>query len=321
MQPKGLFSLKINAFTLSAVILTLSFQHSLVAQEEDPMDSVLEPKELFMKMVEADTTHSYEALFAFERAGQLATYRIENLAGESPEQNLNALNRLSPTQILSSSCSKDGSQSHISIENLANTYNFYRPEDGVVAGRKVSELLLLPLDEYRYGYGFSLDSETFLTLRRVILTPQREPIERYEFVDIDYLDLIENVSDEDLENQNTDCAESIEYLEESQWTALRLPDGFQLLNTSHDIESKEEELLITDGLTMVSVNLKPVDEPSFPQINTSLGATNIILRYIASRDSLYMATLVGEAPLISLEFIASGLNLSTDPNNTETQLN
>ena len=321
MQLRGLFPSKPSAFVFLAAILSLSFQYSLIAQEEDPMDSVLEPKELFMKMVEADATHSYEALFAFERAGQLATYRIENLAGESPEQNLNALNRLSPTQMLSSGCLKEGSQSHIRIENLANSYNFYRPEDGVVAGRKVSELLLLPLDEYRYGYGFSLDSETFLTLRRVILTPQREPIERYEFVDIDYSEEFASTSGEPLENQNTNCTEEVKHLQESQWTALRLPEGFQILNTSQDLESKEEELLITDGLTMVSVDLKPVDEPSFPQINTTLGATNIILRYIASRDDLYMVTLVGEIPLISLELIVSGLNLSTNDNNTETQLN
>lgn len=288
------------------------------------MDSVLEPKELFMKMIEADSATSYEALFAFERAGRLSTYRIEHRAGESPVQNLSALNLSTSAQALKTNCS-DSNQGYIDIENLANVYNFYRPEDSLVAGRQANELLLLPVDAYRYGYGFSLDSETFLTLRRVILTPQREAIERYEFVDIDYLETLDNNTIEAIENTAVDCLEpeelSNEQTEPSQWTALRLPDGFQILSAQHDKESMQEELLITDGLTMVSVNLESVETPDFPQIDTNIGATNIILRYIASRDKLYMATLVGEIPQLSLEFIASGLNLSANTNDIEPLVN
>ena len=196
----------------------------------------------------------------------------------------------------------------IDIENLGNLYNFYRPGDGLVAGREVNELLMLPLDGFRYGYGVSLDSETHVALRQVILTPQRTPIERYEFVDIDFLPEAEKNESKSAEL----CQENSVDQQDSRWTALRLPEGFHTIRSSHDSESQEDELLISDGIATISVTLEPVDSPLFPPINTQLGATSILLVYLGSQNNLYMVTLVGETPLQSLEYIASGLNLSAE---------
>lgn len=275
--------------------------HLAIAQ--DPMDSPLDPKQLFMKMVQANTTEIYQGSMAFERSGQLTTYWVDNLVATSGQQSLRALNRHMPLRTHQVGCVAPEGGSIIDIENLAGLYNFYRPEDTMVAGRLASELLLLPVDSFRYGYGFSLDAENYLTLRTVILTPQRTPIERYEFVSIEFP---ETSGDTPREEVIVDCP-NLEGRTEATWTTARLPDGFKAINSTYTSDLDKSELVLSDGLATISVTLEPVEAPRFPPVNTNLGATNILLSYLSVEQNIYLATLVGEVPLLSLELIASGL--------------
>jgi sigma-E factor negative regulatory protein RseB len=300
-KPNSPRKLVLNKVAAKLGLSTLLIFNFAIAQ--DPMDSPLDPKQLFMRMVEAGTREAYQGSMAFERSGQLTTYWVDNLTVTSGQQSLRSLNRAMPLRTHQIDCGAPGGNSMIDIDTLAGLYNFYRPGDSMVAGRPASELLLLPVDSFRYGYGFSLDAENYLTLRTVILTPQRAPIERYEFVSIEFSEASEETPDEKVK---TDCPQ-LEARTEATWITARLPDGFKTINSTYLSDLDKSELVLTDGLATISITLEPIDAPRFPPVNTNLGATNILLSYLSVEQNIYLATLVGEVPLLSLELIALGL--------------
>lgn len=278
----------------SACLVLCVFSSLSFAQTTPELDSPLEPREVFLKMIQANTNLAYSGSLAFERAGQLATYRVENISGN---QSLEPLNRALPILTYSILC-REESSSGPDLENLSNLYNFYRPGDTVVAGRPAIELLMLPVDANRNGYALSVDAENYLPLRTVVLTPQRTPLERYEFVNIEFFDA------PDLEAPS-ECSSQKE--QPGLWITSRLPDGFYIDSSKYETEADVTQLLVTDSLATVSISVEPVTAPKFPPVTTRLGATYVLLSYLSFQQQIYLATLVGEVPLESLELIAAGL--------------
>lgn len=251
-----------------------------------------------MRMVQAQSLQAFTGSIAFERGGQLATYRIENQIEGAGNQSLKSLNREQPEQSYSFLCGKTPWAAEENLLHLSNLYNFYRPGDSIVAGRDAVELLMLPVDGNRYGYGFSVDADTYLPLRTVVLTPQRTPVERYEYVDIDI---------QDLPVMDSSCPEQQNVDVNASWVANVLPTGFQPSQIRHNPESDENLIVVSDGLATISINIKPVVSARFPPVTTRLGATNVLLSYLSFQQQIYLATLVGEVPMQSLELIVSGL--------------
>lgn len=278
---------------------------SLDAQQLPELDSPLEPKQVFLRMIEANASLSYSGSLAFERGGQLATYRVENQTEGLGNQSLISLNRVLPVQTHSFLCKSEEGAKGPDLDNLANLYNFYRPGDSVVAGREAIELLMLPVDANRYGYSFSVDAENYLSLRTVILSPQRAPIERYEFVNIEF----HTTPQSDI---SIDCAEEEPIA--AMWLASNIPDGFSLNRSSYNAESDVSELILSDSLATISISIEPVQAPQFPPVTTRLGATNILLSYLSFQQQIYLATLVGEVPIQSLEQIVMGLTPNQSQN-------
>lgn len=289
-------------------MLLLSFSSLAVSQE--PLDSPLEPQEVFARMIQANSDLAYRGLLAYERAGQLATYKIESQVDGEANQSLSALNRALPIQTHTLLCSDSDVSPVSQLQNLTGLYNFYRPAESVVAGRETMELLMLPVDGDRYGYGFSVDTENYLPLRTVILSPRREPLERYEFVDIEFLEVSELSP-----RATSDCLELD--TQPTPWTTNILPGGFVTTSSAFDPETNGGRMVVSDGLATISISIEPVDAPSFPPVTTELGATNILLSYLSYRQQIYLATLVGEVPLESLEQIVTGLSYQANDSETE----
>ena len=261
-------------------------------------------------MIEANRDLAYSGLLAYERAGQLATYKIESQIEGDGSQSLSSLNRALPIQTHSLLCQDSQEQSTSALQNLENLYNFYRPAESMVAGRETMELLMLPVDGNRYGYGFSVDRENYLPLRTVVLTPRREPLERYEFVAIEFLELPPTQA-----QVPGDCPE-IEN-QPLSWSAEVLPRGFVTTRSGFDPETNVSHMVVSDGLATISISIEPIEAPSFPPVTTDLGATNILLSYLSYRQQIYLATLVGEVPLESLEQIVTGLSYKVNDAESE----
>lgn len=297
------------ACLLLCACIALTSSAQVFAQATPELDSPLEPQEVFLKMIQANANLAYSGSLAFERAGQLATYRVENQVEGAGNQSLEPLNRAFPIQTHSFLCAEEGA-SGPDLENLSNLYNFYRPGETVVAGRAAIELLMLPVDLNRYGYALSVDAENYLALRTVVLTPQRTPLERYEFVDIEFFDA------PDSEVPFECLAPEIQI---APWIANRLPSGFYIGSSGYEAETDVSQLVVTDSLATISISIEPVASPKFPPVTTQLGATNILLSYLSFRQQIYLATLVGEVPLESLELIATGLSPSQGLNQEPSQ--
>ncbi len=255
-------------------------------------------------MVQANSLQAFTGSLAFERGGQLATYQVDNQVAGPGNQSLKSLNRNQPVQSHSFLCVRTPWAAEENLQRLSSLYNFYRPGDSIVAGRAAIELLMLPVDSNRYGYGFSVDADTYLPLRTVVLTPQRTPVERYEYINIDIMDL---------PAMESSCPEQESPDTDASWVANILPTGFQPSLVRYHPENDENLIVVTDGLATISISIKPVVSAKFPPVTTRLGATNVLLSYLSFQQQIYLATLVGEVPLQSLELIATGLG----PNNAE----
>ncbi len=249
-------------------------------------------------MIEAQREQGYQGALAYERNGALSTFSVSSRTNDdSLLQSLQPLNRDASSRLVFNGCSPESGD--VLAARLAQLYNFYITGESRVAGRQVHELLLLPLDPYRYGYGFSIDKDSLLMLRSVVMTTQREPIERIEFVS---LDLSGGTSPS---NAQVSCEPGED--SETGWSVAERPPGFDLVDEQISHDDSGITLVYSDGLSNVSVLLNPVENAEFPSLTTHLGATNVLLTYARTLESLHRVTLIGEVPMRSLELMASGL--------------
>ena len=291
-------------------IVSAQTESSEPAAADISLQSPLEPRELFRQMLESERRYSFRGSVAFERSGSLTTFEFSNrVVDGSFLQALQPLNRVAAGRLFFNGCNATAQQALVEPEDLIGLYNFYRPDDSLVAGRSANELLLLPTDNFRYGYGFSIDRDTRLMLRSVVLSPQREALERLEFVELEILAL---------EKPNRETAALCEPQQSTAtgWSVVQLPAGFELVNEKQD--GATARLIYSDGMSAISVFVEPVVEPKFPAASTFLGATNLLLSYARSQDQLYLVTLVGEVPLRSLELMSTGLRQAV-ASETETE--
>lgn len=270
---------------------------SFSTEESSAVTTPLRPRQLLEKMVAAQRRQGYSGAIAYERNGALSTFSVTTRSNDTALlQSLQPLNRESSSRLVFTGCNQGPASE--SVGQLAQLYNLHLTGESRVAGRPAHELLLLPLDPYRYGYGFSIDQSSMLMLRSVTFTPQRQPIERMEFVNLELSSAIDG------EPQPNDCESR--HLDNSGWLAATVPAGFSLLSDRLD-ENGQVTLVYSDGLSHLSIFVHPVESADLPSLTTQLGATSLLMTYAETDERLVRVTLVGEVPMRSLEMVAGGL--------------
>ncbi|TYL48596.1 MucB/RseB C-terminal domain-containing protein [Marinomonas sp. IMCC 4694] len=171
-----------------------------------------------------------------------------------------------------------------------------------IAGRNVVSVKLIPKDKYRYGHHFWLDEKNHFLLKHDMIKTDGQLLERIQFTSVnfdpdlkqgDFIPKKDRYSEPVLDTQPKRV--------KSHWQFDWLPEGFSLVwPEARSLESGASMLLLSDGVTTVSVFVESTEQPKALSI-FNMGATIAGERTIRVEDKLYLLTMVGEVPEPTIE--------------------
>ncbi|MDN3639797.1 MucB/RseB C-terminal domain-containing protein [Simiduia curdlanivorans] len=176
-----------------------------------------------------------------------------------------------------------------------------------IAGRQSIVVQVMPRDQHRYGYIVSVDKDSYLALKTLLIGPGAKVIERFQFskIVIDAAPSLatQNSAGEDgVEGCDLVAAESTAL----QWIAQWLPPGFVFAGEKR-LSEQRLMLKYTDGLSAFSIFIDRLDAPSIVEGRAQRGATVAYLGRLESSRGNYRVTAVGEVPAPTLERVAMSL--------------
>lgn len=203
------------------------------------------------------------------------------------------------------------------IERLKQNYKFTMGGTKRIANRMARRINVIPNDGYRYGYRLWADVETGLLLRSDLVDANEQMVEQqYLFIS---LDVDSAISDKELEavtskgelgwysNDISQPGELTNSMSDSNWKLAQLPSGYQLTNyvrQTSQVDGKEvEHLIISDGLSTVSIFIKPASAAQNGEGMSRQGAVHAFRNTIND----HRVTVLGEVPAKTVEFLASNV--------------
>lgn len=274
---------------------------------------------LLSKMADANRELNYRGIFTYEFGGVLKTVRVAHRVRDGLEYEkltyLDGPEREIIRQGRQLSCRRVGDMllrgidlqfNDLQSTRLEDHYNLFIKGQSRVAGREVTEVHVVPKDAHRYGYAMSIDRETGLLMRSMLVAmgEKNRVLERFQFVD---LELGVMLVDEDLmptvEDHMVAAADSAPCFDPTrapptlrQWRASWLPPGFVLAGYQPKEEGRAESMVYSDGLAVFSIFIDAVEEVPLAEIEASRGATIAYAtrKGVDNRD--FTICVVGEIP-------------------------
>ncbi len=275
---------------------------------------------LLAKMMDANRALNYRGIFTYEFGGVLKTVKVAHRVRDGLEYEkltyLDGPAREIIRQGRPLSCRRAGDLllrgvglplDELRSTRLQDHYNFFIKGQSRVAGRSVTELHVVPKDEHRFGYALSIDRETGLLMRSMLVAmgKKNRVLERFQFVDLELgvmlvdEDLMPTVDDHLVASIDSascfDASEPPPTLR--QWRASWLPPGFVLAGYQQKTDSRGEAMVYSDGLAVFSIFIDDMEQ-AMPgaDIEASRGATIAYTtrKGIDSRD--FTICVVGEIP-------------------------
>ena len=301
-----------------AVIMTAIFvsSHSISQQENSA-------QMLMRNMIEASDELNYSGLITYEKSGRLKTSRIIHLVqdGISFEKIIHLdgpageFSKFRSGLSCESSHMKDTDMD--SLPNI-NTNSFKLLQESYfletrgqlrVANRKASMVLVNPKDEHRLPYVLAVDNETNLLLMSVLLDLSGNPLERFQFVE---LNVGEDVASLDFPEGGfqveKDCKSADSTKDKSNWSASWVPSGFQLIDSERNGQTGQQMLVYSDGLAVFSVFVEsPEVSAKLPVLATRHGASVFVTSKTKIADTEVTVSVVGEIPAGTAKMIAESI--------------
>lgn len=171
-----------------------------------------------------------------------------------------------------------------------------------IAGRNVVTVKLVPKDQYRYGHQFWLDKENHFLLKHDMMKMDGQLLERIQFTSVNFTP---DLKHDDFVPKKGSYSEPVLEVQprriKNLWQFDWLPEGFSLVwPEARALNHGTSMLLLSDGMTTVSVFVEPIMKPKALSI-LSMGATMAGERSIKVKDQLYLLTMVGEVPDVTIE--------------------
>ncbi|MGH1440419.1 MAG: MucB/RseB C-terminal domain-containing protein [Cellvibrionaceae bacterium] len=276
-------------------------------QQEIIIDSI---QALFSVLSTANKNISHQSLLTYEANGFITTYKLLHLVEDNVvhqqlmfmdgpkrevirKQNLSACAQgatrwgLWPTTIESSSLSAYQLKT-VALERIAN--------------RQAIIFDIVPKDEFRYGYRYSVDKQTGLVLKAV--TYYKDAIiERMQTVSIDFLEAEKELaegSNYSWRVPEVDPCYSRQFT--PAWSVNWLPEGFESVGNRVTAQG-EQVLIFADGLVSVSVFIVSSESNSLSKATARHGATVAVVTPVSSQPGRSIAV-VGEVPTATARKIA-----------------
>lgn len=203
------------------------------------------------------------------------------------------------------------------FEEFTNQYNFEMDGAGRVAGREAAIVAIRPKDDYRYGYRFWIDNDSYLLLKSDLVDASGKVLEQLMFVDISVnAEITEDMLKPAIDGKtftwhkgNDNTAEKADD-KQAGWQIKNMPNGFSVKDRSKQKMPNSEDLVdylfVSDGLATISVYIEKFGVDTKGYVGSSrMGAVSI---YGSLLDE-YHVTVVGEAPQGTVKMIAESISL------------
>lgn len=291
------------------------------------------PFELLERMARALETTDFEGTFVHQYGNSLSAMRVAHRYRDGVSQesflSLNGPLRTLGRSGSSVACLLSGGQSvqlnrgasaavsagPVAVRDwprLVEYYRFAHGERTRVAARPVDVVNVMPRDDLRYGYRFSIDQETGLPLRTALLDAEGRPIQQIMFTELRLLTdgdangLTRAVVTPDGRPAKADAVAQVGA--SSRWRFNALPAGFELRATQRIAsgDAPIEHLLFSDGLAWVSLYIEQTDQPGL------VGETQMAAIHAAGKwvDG-YQLTAVGEVPGLTVSTLLDALDVQS----------
>lgn len=316
-------------FLLHLLVVTfVSF--STTASADNP-----EAMQILEKMTSAAKTLTYEGVFNYQSGRNLQSIRIFHRADENGElERMISLNGAAREVIRSNdmvTCiNPDGKQVNISRRplgrgfpsdlprRLSSAAPYYEVEMGGksrIAGKEAYQLLITPIDNYRYGYHLWVDADTYLLLKSELVGQDGDVLETFSFSSVSTGEPIPDykfkslLADDDMVWHKTEPGKPIDiekHPHEFEWQVNWLPDGFALVALQNRLRANNgadiEQRVYSDGLSSVSVFIEKIRAKH----NHLHGASHVGgINAFGTIMNAHFVTVVGEVPAVTVEKIGS----------------
>jgi sigma-E factor negative regulatory protein RseB len=311
--------------------LSLAVLSPAHATENDEAITMLE------RMTEAAKELTYEGVFAYQSGKNLQSIRIYHRADARGElERLISLNGAAREVIRSNdmvTCiNPEGRQVNVSRRplgrgfpsdlprRLSSATPFYDVELGDmdrIAGRKAQELVIKPLDQYRYGYRLWVDADTHLLLKSELVGNDGDVLETFAFsslntdVHIPEHKFQPQMSGEEMTWHRSEPEKPLNIATQSQqsvWRAQWLPEGFAQVAYQTRLRASNgadvEQRVYSDGLSSVSVFIEKIRaRHNHLHGGSHVGAINAFGTVMHA----HFVTVVGEVPAQTVEKIGQNI--------------
>lgn len=312
----------LGAASVTAALLTMPLQAA------DPL-SGNEAAAWLQRMSDAARHMAYEGVFVVQHGSVMQTLSIVNRpSGASKDSRLAAMDGAQREV----RCSQSGSISRVveggqvklekrlngrhfpdllplNAVSLANWYGVKLGELARVAGQECRQVEILPKDAYRWGYVLCAEKDSGLLLKAAMVNEAGQPLMQYAFAEIRL------GAAPKTEAQTRDDAWSLPALPAAMRpigfeavSVKNLPPGFSRISavkrTLPNKPGEVEHWVFSDGLTHISLFLERAAHPvASVRGQSKQGMINMVTRQVGPLQ----ATILGDAPWIAIEAIATGL--------------
>ncbi len=257
------------------------------------------------KLAEAVTSLEYSGLVAFEHQGMLET--LEVVHGLRSGEQVERVRYLSgaPRELVSrghtAHCRRDGSPlsraglwTNMGQKNVQSLYHFLLRGTERVADRDTVVIEVRPRDIHRLGMVISLDKQTGLPLKSMLVASNGQVLERYQFVQLN----LKPVTDKALQARSevvreSDSAEGCGSTV-SRWELRWVPPGYKPVATRELADG--EMLVYSDGLSVFTVFVQSLGPEMRFTGRAVRGATVAYMDGLEDKGERYTVTVVGEIP-------------------------
>ncbi|WP_299592020.1 MucB/RseB C-terminal domain-containing protein [uncultured Microbulbifer sp.] len=276
-----------------------------------------ETQALLAKMADAVANLEYRGLVTFEHVGVMET--LEVVHGVRNGEQVERIRYLtgSPRELVSrgqdAACRRDGSPlsraglwSSSGLQNVQNIYHFLIRGEERIADREAVVLEARPRDPHRFGVVISVDRETGLPLKSMLVAPAGRVLERFQFVELD----LAPIKDSDLQPQSSESRESDRSSHcgslVSRWRLGWAPTGFKAVATRELADG--EMLVFSDGLSAFTVFVQKLGPDMNYTGRAVRGATVAYMDHLDVKGERYTITVVGEIPDNTAQLVAKSVD-------------
>ncbi|QIL88870.1 MucB/RseB C-terminal domain-containing protein [Microbulbifer harenosus] len=282
----------------------------------DPQAGGAEIQALLGKLSNAVTNLEYRGLVTFEHVGVMETLEVvHGIRNGEPVERIRFLTG-APREMVSrghdAQCRRDGSPlsraglwSNLGLQNVQDNYQFLLRGEERIADRETVVLEARPRDMHRFGMVVSVDRETGLPLKSLLVAPAGRVLERFQFVELELAPVADSElqphSDSARERDSTGhCGTLV-----SRWQLGWVPNGFKAV-AARELPDGEMQVF-SDGLNAFTVFVQQLGPGMNYRGRAVRGATVAYMDHIEVNDEHYTVTVVGEIPDNTAQLVAKSV--------------